>query len=152
MSIKRYIANFLALTIVGKIALAGCLEPKKDLGSGNFLVESCSYYTTTKIQYDDPRLSDQKIKNPSDVLAINKKSGAGKILSLPKGNYGVLISGKFKNAKTVAFINTEDPKYCDRFAKNSTAVGTLVENCCDCMNSCSEAPCALGTKNEFKVK
>ncbi|QDK45924.1 hypothetical protein DOM22_12565 [Bdellovibrio sp. ZAP7] len=134
---------------------AGCLEPEVVLDQGSFNVESCAYHSTTNGVYKDPRLQSIKgvdiDKNPLLALQADKKKGEPKIFSLSEENRGVLLQGKLNNQTNnlTAFLRTKDRNYCEKFIKSKIAEVVIHEMCCDCMNSCTSSPCALGTKNEI---
>jgi hypothetical protein len=154
MSIRK-IAAFVAIGLFyTNGSFAGCLEPQKPLLEGRFSIESCSFNTVTHAQFDDPRLGSgigsNTYKNPVDVLAVEKKKGKQRIFSLSLKDQGVLLSGKIvgQDRGVKAFLRSQDTKFCEKLVKSNVIDVSISEMCCDCLNSCTETPCSLGTKNE----
>ncbi|WP_413558867.1 hypothetical protein [Bdellovibrio sp. HCB209] len=96
MFLKKSILVLLAV-FLSQIGQAGCLEPQKLLDKGSFVVESCTYHSTTDAVYEDPRLQETKgvdaYKNPVSMLGVNKTKGTPKILSLSPRESGCFIEG-----------------------------------------------------------
>lgn len=81
-------------------------------------------------------------------MAVNKKTGEGKIRALPSKMVGVVLTGKFEGKDEVidAFLRTDKATYCNRLEKSRMLEVKVVQQCCDC-SSCVETPCSVGIKN-----
>jgi hypothetical protein len=144
------------ILIVGHKGIAGCIEPQKRFFDGPFNVESCSYQSVTNARFEDSRLNGamsgkNPYKNPTALLGQKTKLGKQKIFVLTPQNRGVLLTGKISSQEKpiTAFLRTKDINFCEGLAKSNIVESSIVAVCCDCIDSCIDTPCAIGTRNEI---